>query len=143
MAKDFLPLFSLGHARFSVAIRLFAYARRGRWRQSAGRADARHQLSIIEYFVCAYRCTQHMARAFDRGDAQSVLSGAWLWSIALDTLTRACKLDTMRSVCIGFGAKKMRRCGREVEGTPLLREHVVKARIEGSNPSVSADFLLN
>src|SRR5260363_390484 len=98
MAKDFLPLFSLGHARFSVAIRLFAYARRGRWRQSAGRADARRQLSIIEYFVCAYRCTQHMARA--------------------------CKLDTMRSVCIGFGAKKMRRCGREVEGTPLLREHV-------------------
>jgi hypothetical protein len=31
-----------------------------------------------------------------------------------------------------------RRRGREVEGTPLLREHLVKNRIEGSNPSVSA-----
>ena len=34
-----------------------------------------------------------------------------------------------------------RRRGREVEGTPLLREHTCKTGIEGSNPSVSAkDF---
>ena len=32
-----------------------------------------------------------------------------------------------------------RRCGREVEGTPLLREHTGKTRIEGSNPSISAN----
>ena len=31
-----------------------------------------------------------------------------------------------------------RRRGREVEGTPLLREHLGKTWIEGSNPSVSA-----
>ena len=31
-----------------------------------------------------------------------------------------------------------RRRGREVEGTPLLREHRGKTLIEGSNPSVSA-----
>src|SRR5690606_39084486 len=31
-----------------------------------------------------------------------------------------------------------RRRGREVEGTPLLREHAAKNCIEGSNPSVSA-----
>src|SRR5690606_5883475 len=30
------------------------------------------------------------------------------------------------------------RRGREVEGTPLLREHAAYTRIEGSNPSVSA-----
>src|SRR5690606_41810986 len=30
------------------------------------------------------------------------------------------------------------RRGREVEGTPLLREHTAYTRIEGSNPSVSA-----
>ena len=35
----------------------------------------------------------------------------------------------------------VRRRGREVEGTPLLREHAGKTCIEGSNPSVSAsDF---
>ena len=33
-----------------------------------------------------------------------------------------------------------RRDGREVEGTPLLREHTVKNCIEGSNPSLSAKF---
>ena len=33
---------------------------------------------------------------------------------------------------------KVRRRGREVEGTPLLREHAGKTCIEGSNPSVSA-----
>lgn len=32
----------------------------------------------------------------------------------------------------------LRRCGREVEGTPLLREHAAYTRIEGSNPSISA-----
>ncbi len=31
-----------------------------------------------------------------------------------------------------------RRRGREVEGTPLLREHAVKNCIKGSNPFVSA-----
>ena len=31
-----------------------------------------------------------------------------------------------------------RRRGREVEGTPLLREHTAYTRIEGSNPSISA-----
>src|SRR5690606_5133697 len=31
-----------------------------------------------------------------------------------------------------------RRCGRVVEGTPLLREHTAYTRIEGSNPSISA-----
>jgi hypothetical protein len=36
-----------------------------------------------------------------------------------------------------------RRRGREVEGTPLLREHLVKNRIEGSNPSVSATTQAN
>ena len=35
-----------------------------------------------------------------------------------------------------------RRPGRVVEGTPLLREHAVKNCIEGSNPSVSAKWLL-
>ena len=35
--------------------------------------------------------------------------------------------------------KLVRRCGREVEGTPLLREHTGKTRIEGSNPSISAN----
>ena len=35
-----------------------------------------------------------------------------------------------------------RRPGRVVEGTPLLREHAVKNCIEGSNPSVSANWLL-
>jgi hypothetical protein len=30
------------------------------------------------------------------------------------------------------------RRGRVVEGTPLLREHLVKNRIQGSNPCVSA-----
>ncbi len=34
----------------------------------------------------------------------------------------------------------LRRCGREVEGTPLLREHAAYTRIEGSNPSISARF---
>ena len=34
---------------------------------------------------------------------------------------------------------KVRRRGREVEGTPLLREHAGKTCIEGSNPSVSAN----
>ena len=29
-------------------------------------------------------------------------------------------------------------CGREVEGTPLLREHTAYTRIEGSNPSIPA-----
>ena len=33
---------------------------------------------------------------------------------------------------------QVRRRGREVEGTPLLREHAAKNCIEGSNPSVSA-----
>ena len=33
-----------------------------------------------------------------------------------------------------------RRRGREVEGTPLLREHAGKTCIEGSNPSVSASI---
>ena len=33
----------------------------------------------------------------------------------------------------------VRRRGREVEGTPLLREHAGKTCIEGSNPSVSAN----
>ena len=33
---------------------------------------------------------------------------------------------------------KVRKRGREVEGTPLLREHAGKTCIEGSNPSVSA-----
>ena len=32
-----------------------------------------------------------------------------------------------------------RRRGREVEGTPLLREHAVKNCIKGSNPFVSAE----
>ena len=35
----------------------------------------------------------------------------------------------------------LRRCGREVEGTPLLREHAAYTRIEGSNPSISANTL--
>ena len=34
--------------------------------------------------------------------------------------------------------RALRRRGREVEGTPLLREHAGKTCIEGSNPSVSA-----
>ncbi len=37
----------------------------------------------------------------------------------------------------------VRRRGREVEGTPLLREHPGKTWIEGSNPSVSAKQLAN
>ena len=36
----------------------------------------------------------------------------------------------------------IRRRGREVEGTPLLREHAGKTCIEGSNPSVSASNLI-
>ena len=35
-------------------------------------------------------------------------------------------------------ARRAWRRGREVEGTPLLREHAGKTCIEGSNPSVSA-----
>jgi hypothetical protein len=34
--------------------------------------------------------------------------------------------------------RPVRRRGRVVEGTPLLREHAAYTRIEGSNPSVSA-----
>lgn len=37
-------------------------------------------------------------------------------------------------------AAYFRRRGREVEGTPLLREHTAYTRIEGSNPSVSASI---
>lgn len=44
--------------------------------------------------------------------------------------------------CIAFSHsrcdEKFGRRGREVEGTPLLREHLAKNWIEGSNPSVSA-----
>ncbi len=36
--------------------------------------------------------------------------------------------------------RPVRRRGRVVEGTPLLREHAAYTRIEGSNPSVSAKF---
>src|SRR5690606_15028414 len=36
--------------------------------------------------------------------------------------------------------RSSRRRGREVEGTPLLREHTTYTRIEGSNPSVAAKF---
>lgn len=43
---------------------------------------------------------------------------------------------------LSSNANKIRRRGREVEGTPLLREHVDKIRIEGSNPSVSANYYL-
>ena len=35
-------------------------------------------------------------------------------------------------------SQRFRRRGREVEGTPLLREHAVKNCIKGSNPFVSA-----
>ena len=49
------------------------------------------------------------------------------------TKLRACA-RSMR----GFSARSIRRRGREVEGTPLLREHARKNCIDGSNPSVSA-----
>ena len=35
------------------------------------------------------------------------------------------------------------RSGRVVEGTPLLRAHLGKTWIEGSNPSFSAKYLAN
>ena len=41
-----------------------------------------------------------------------------------------------------YSASVARRDGREVEGTPLLREHTGKTRIEGSNPSLSAKISL-
>lgn len=43
---------------------------------------------------------------------------------------------------LSSNANKIRRRGREVEGTPLLREHVDKIRIKGSNPFVSAKIIL-
>ena len=35
------------------------------------------------------------------------------------------------------------RDGRVVEGAPLLREYRLKKLIEGSNPSLSANYLVN
>ena len=42
-----------------------------------------------------------------------------------------------------YSRANYRRHGREVEGAPLLREYTGKTRIEGSNPSVSANHCID